>query len=580
MHTISNTEIVKILKEVAELFIMDGVLFKPRAYERAAESIEGLDREARDMYGEGGVKALMKISGVGFGIASHMEELFKTGHFKEYERMKKKIPVDIAGLSAIEGVGPKMVKVLYKKLGVKNIDDLEKVAKAGKIRKLEHFGEKSEEKILRGIEFLKNSGGRRMLGYILPEVRTLENMIKGFAEVEEVVIAGSLRRRKETIGDIDILVTSKKPAVITKQFLALPFITHTYSSGATKTMVRLKNGLDADLRVIPKASFGAALNYFTGSKDHNVALREIAIKKGYKLNEYGLYKGSRLIAGKTEEEIYKALGMRFIEPEMREMTGEIEAARIGVLPKLIGYGDLRGDLQTQTDWTDGVSTIEAMAEAAMKEGLEYIAITDHTKTLAMTGGSDEKRLVRQMAAIDEINRRFKSQGVRFRVLKGAEVNILKDGSLDINDETLALLDVVGAAVHTNFKETREHQTKRIIRAMENPHLDIIFHLTTRLINKRPSIELDVDAVIAAARRTGTVLEIDAFPDRLDLKDEYIRKCVEAGVKMSIDSDAHAVEHFKVLEFGIAEARRGWAQKSDIINAWPVDKMLGYLKDKK
>ena len=586
VHRFSNLQIAGTLREMGELFDMEGVQFKPRAYERAALGVEGLDREATDIYKEGGAKALLKIAGVGAGIAAHMEELFTTGHFSEYERMKKRMPVDIAGLTAVEGVGPKMIRTLYRKLGVKNIRDLERVARKGTIHTIPGFGEKSEQKILKGIEFLKGSGGRRLLGDVLPQVRVLENMIRGFPETDVVAVAGSIRRRKETIGDIDILVTSKKPAKVMERFLGLSFIGHVYASGATKTMVRLKNGIDADLRVVPDASFGAALNYFTGSKEHNVALRERAIKKGYKLNEYGLYKGTRLVAGRTEGEIYTALGLQYIEPEMREMTGEIEAARIGPsgdpsrLPHLISYDDLKGDLQTQTNWTDGVDTIEAMAGAAMRAGLEYIVITDHTKTLAMTGGADEEKLRKQMAAIDAMNKKLQKDGSSFRILKGAEVNILKDGTCDINDSVLQELDVVGAAIHTHFKESCTDQTKRIIRAMENPHVDIIFHLTTRLINRRAPIELDSDAVIEAARRTGTVLEIDAFPDRLDIKDDYIKKCVMAGVKMSIDSDAHSVEHFAVLEYGIAQARRGWAQKKDIINAWPVDTMLGFLKDKR
>ena len=577
----TNQEISKILFETAVLYEMEGVEFKPRAYEKAALSVEVLGQEVKEIYKKGGAKALTEISGVGRGIAEHIEALLTMGHFKEYERLKKKVPVNISELTAVEGVGPKMVKVLWQKLRIRNLADLEKAARAGKIRKLERFGEKSEQKILKGIEFLKKSGGRAVLGFVLPEIRVLEKMIKSFPEVDQVMVSGSTRRMKETIGDIDILATSKKPEKVMERFIALPQIAHVYARGPTKTMVKLKNGLDADLRVVPDKSFGAAVNYFTGSKDHNIAIREMAIKKGWKLNEYGLFKGKKILAGRTEEEIYRTLGLRYLEPEIRENTGEIEAAfrqaqgkRPG-LPKLIGYGDLMGDLQIQTDWTDGADTIEAMAKAAMAMGFEYIAITDHTRSLAMTGGADEKKLMRQMEEIDKINKKFKNS--KFKILKGAEVNIGKDGTLDIDDKVLAKLDVVGAAVHSHFNLTREEQTKRIIRAMENPHVDIIFHLTTRIINKRGPVELDIDEVIRAAKRTGTVLEIDAYPDRLDIKDEYIRKCVEAGVKMSIDSDAHSVQHFKFLEIGIAQARRGWATKNDIINAWPLEKMLGFLK---
>ncbi|MBI2056402.1 MAG: DNA polymerase/3'-5' exonuclease PolX [Candidatus Sungbacteria bacterium] len=569
----ANSEVAKILMEMAALYEMSGVLFKPRAYEKAALNIEAFGEDIADLFKQGGKDALKKIPGVGEGIAMHLAEFFKKGHFKEYDRLKKKTPIDIAGLTAIEGVGPRMVKTLWEKLKIRNIEDLEKAAKAGKIRGLAGFGEKSEEKILKGIEFLKESGGRRILGNVLPDIRRLEAILRAFPEVEKLEIAGSARRRKETIGDIDILVSSKKPESVIERFLALPMIAHVFGKGTTKTSVKLKDGLDADLRVIPQKSWGAALNYFTGSKDHNIALRELAQKQGWKLSEYGLFKGEKMIAGKTEEELYKKLGLRYIEPELREMHGEIEAARENKLPKLIGYDDLKGDLQVQTDWTDGKDSIEKMAEAAIEVGLQYIVITDHTRSLAMTGGADEKKLLQQMEEIEKINKHLKN----FRILKGAEVNIGKDGSLDIDDETLAKLDVVGAAVHSHFNLSQEEQTQRVIRAMENPNVDIIFHLTGRIINRRDAIHLDVEKIIKAAKRTGTVLEIDAFPDRLDIKDDYIKKCVEAGVKMSIDSDAHAAAHFSVLEYGIAQARRGWAEKKDIINAWPMEKMLGFLK---
>ena len=548
-------------------------MFKPRAYEKAALGVEALDKEVKEIYKESGEKGLLKIPGVGKGIAYHIELLLKNGGFPEYEKLKKKIPINISELTAVAGVGPKMIKILYQKLKIKNLKDLEAAAKAGKIAKLERFGKKSEEKILKGIEFLKKSGGRRVLGFLLPEIRNLEKTVQSFPEVDQAIIAGSTRRRKETIGDIDILATSKKPEHIMERFITLPQVAHVYAKGRTKTMVKLKNGLDCDLRVVPKESYGAALNYFTGSKDHNIALREMAIKKGWKLNEYGLFRGKKQVAGRTEEEIYKTLGLRYIEPEMRENTGELELAKIGKLPKLIGYGDLKGDLQTQTNWTDGEASIERMAEAEEKLGLEYIVITDHTKSLAMTGGADEKKLLKQMAEIDKIQKKFKN----IKILKGAEVNIGKDGSLDIEDKVLAKLDVVGAAVHSHFKLSRADETRRVIKAMENPNVDIIFHLTGRIINRREPIEINIDEIIKAAKRTGTILEIDAYPDRLDIKDDYIKKCVEAGVKMSIDSDAHSASHFKYLEHGIAQARRGWAEKKDIINAWPLEKMLGFLK---
>ncbi|OHA00927.1 MAG: DNA polymerase III [Candidatus Sungbacteria bacterium RIFCSPHIGHO2_02_FULL_49_12] len=584
----TNQDIAKIFFEMAELLQMQDVQFKPRAYEKASEAIGVLDDDLADIYKSGGVKKLMEIPAIGQNMAAKIEEFIKTGRVKEYEQMKKKIPVDISGLTSVEGVGPKAIKTLWQKLKIRNVTDLEKAAHAGKIAKLARFGKKSEDKILKGIEFLKQAGGRFRLGDILPYVRDLEAELKSLKEVDRLVVAGSVRRWKETIGDLDILVISKKPKAVMEYFVGMRDVVNILAHGETKSAVKMKNGLDVDLRVVPAESFGAALNYFTGSKDHNVALRQIAIKRGYKLNEYGLFRNQnakiknqndnaklKMVAGRTEEDLYKTLGLRYIEPELRENTGEIEAARANILPQLIGYGDLKGDLQTQTDWTDGVNSIREMAEAARKRGLEYIVITDHTKSLAMTGGADEKKLLKQMAEIDQLNKEFRSKG--FRILKGAEVNILPDGRLDIKDEVLAKLDCVGAAVHSHFNLSKKDQTARIVRAMENSNVDIIFHLTGRQIHKREPIELELDEIFKAAKRTKTILEIDAHPERLDMKDEHIKRAKEFGIKFSIDSDAHAVSHFTLLEFGIATARRGWVEKKDVINTLPAEKMLAMLK---
>lgn len=582
MTHISNQEIARILYEIGEYLEMQGTPFKPRAYEKVAETIESLQEEVFEIYKKGGLKAVEDIPGVGISIAEKIEELIKTGKLKYYEQLKKKAPVDLANLTMVEGLGSRKIKHLYQKLGIRNLSDLEKAAKAGKIAKLEGFGPKSEENILKGIEFVKSSGGRFVLGSVLPMIREIENRLRGIKGVTRAEVAGSVRRRKETIGDADILVISSDPKPVMDYFVSMPEVARVLAHGETKSAITLKNGMDVDVRVVPEESYGSALAYFTGSKDHNVALRQTAIKKGYTLNEYGLFKGTKaakgkLVAGRSEEEIYRALGLDYVEPEMREMTGEVELALKHNLPKLIGYGDLRGDLQVQTNWTDGGESIEEMAKAAMEKGLEYIAITDHTKRLAMTRGLDEKRILKQIAEIDKLNERFRAKGLGFRVLKGSECDILKDGSLDLPDEVLKKLDVAGASIHSNFNLSKKEQTARLIAAMENPNVDIIFHPTGRLIQKRAPYEIDIDAVIRTAKKTGTVLEIDASPDRLDLKDEHIRKCVEAGVKMTIDSDAHSSNQFDFLEFGIAQARRGWAAKEDIINAWPLDKMLKILK---
>ncbi|MEK7565341.1 MAG: DNA polymerase/3'-5' exonuclease PolX [Patescibacteria group bacterium] len=583
-----NQEIAKIFKEISILLSMQGVAFKPQAFERAATNIENLGEDLKDIYKKGGTKALEQIQGVGKSMAEMIEEYLKTKKIKEHLALKKKIPVDIEGLTSVEGVGPKGVYKLYKKLGIRTLGDLEKSAKAGLIKNLEGFGEKSEEKILRGLEFVKKHSGRYVLGFVLPEIREIVLRLEKSKYADKVLLCGSARRMQETIGDADILITSKNAKEVMDLFIKMPEVGRVVAKGETKSVVKLNNGLEVDLRVVAPKSFGAAAQYFTGDKNHNVELRKIAIDKGYKLNEYGLYsakggsasggKGEKLIAGKSEEDIYNALDMDFIPPELRTLNGEIEAAQNHKLPKLVDYGDLKGDLQIQTNWTDGENTIEEMAEAAMKIGLEYILITDHTKSLAMTGGSDEKKLEKQMAEIDKINKRSKFQDTGFKILKGAEVNILKDGSLDIDDKTLAKLDVVGVAVHSLFNLPKAEQTKRIIKAIENPNVDILFHPTGRIINKRPAYEVDMEEIIKAAKRTGTVLEIDAFADRLDLKDEHIRMAIEAGIKLSIDSDAHHTDHFKYLEIGIAQARRAWATREDIINTQPLDKMLGFLKN--
>ncbi|MGZ3522659.1 MAG: DNA polymerase/3'-5' exonuclease PolX [Vulcanimicrobiaceae bacterium] len=576
-HHFSNQEIANILSEMAVLYELKGVEFKPRAYERAAHGVESFGENVHDVFIELGTKAIDGIPGVGTAIAEHLEELFTTGHFKEYDTFKKAIPVDIVGLTSIEGVGPQTVKTLWEKLRIRDVDDLEKAARAGKISTIPHYGKRTEQKILKSIEFMRRSAKRFNLGFITADVEGLHRVIARMPEVDRVEVTGSFRRWKETIGDIDILISSSKPERVMTKLLALPSVAHVYGTGPTKTSMRLKSGIDVDVRIVPAQSWGAALNYFTGSEPHNIALRKLAQRRGWKLSEYGLFKNTKMLAGRTEEEVYDRLALPYIEPELREMTGELEAAKTAKLPKLIGYHELRGDLQVQTNWSDGGATIQKMADAAEAAGLEYIAITDHTKSLAMTHGLDEKRLIEQMEEIARINKKRKAAGKRLTILSGSEVNIQKDGSLDIDDQILSRLDVVGVSIHSYFDLSRREQTKRLIRAMENPHADIVFHPTCRLINERPEIQLDIDEVIKAAKRTGTVLEIDAYPDRLDLRDEYIKKCVQAGVLLTIDSDAHAPDHFSMLKFGIGQARRGWARSSDVINTLPLKEMLQKLK---
>ena len=571
----TNAEIADRLSEMALFLEMEGVAFKPRAYEKAAQAVLSHERPLAALHAGGGEDALREVPGVGKGIAERIGELLRTGRIADLERMRRQTPVDVLALTAIEGLGPKHAKALFDALGVRGLADLEKACRAGRVRRVAHFGAKSEEKLLRGIELAKQASGRHPIGDVLPLAREIEARLAKLPGVERVSIAGSLRRRRETIGDLDLLAISSEPTRVMRFFTEMPEVEAVHARGPTKSMVRLSNGMDADLRVVPAASFGAALLYFTGSKDHNVALRRIALGEGLKLNEYGLFRGDRAVAGRTEEEVYDALGLAFVPPELRENRGEIEAAQAGRLPELVAYGSLRGDLQVQTDWTDGSASIEEMARAAKRLGLEYVAITDHTRDLAMARGSDEKKLAQQVAEIGRLNRKFSG----FRILTGAEVNVRRDGTLDVSDAALARLEVVGAAVHSLFGQPREEATRRVIRALENPHVDVLFHPTARQIGRRAPMDLDIDAVIAAAKRTGTVLEIDAIPDRLDLKDEYVRKAVEARVPLVIDSDAHDPSHLRYAdELGVGVARRGWAKASDVINTLPVGRLLARLKD--
>lgn len=567
-----NKEISKILYEMSVLLEMKGVKFKPRAYEKVAETLESLAEDVGDIYKRGGLKELEDIPGVGVNIAEKIEEYIRTRHIKEHDKLKKEIPVDVEGLASIEGVGPKTILRLYKKFGIKTREQLEKAAISGKLAE-GGFGKKTEENILKSIGFLKKEHGRYLLGDIMPTAETILEKIRALPEVQSAEFGGSLRRMQETVGDLDFIAFSDKPAEVIKNFLKFSEIKSIHSQGEHKALVRLNIETDADIWVMSPKSMGSGLIATTGNKQHNIALRTLAEKKGWMLNDYGLWHDKTLLASKTEEDVYKKLSMDWIPPEIRNDTGEIEVALQGKLPNLISYGDLRGDLQIQTDWTDGNNSIEEMAEAAQKLGHEYILITDHTKSLAMTGGSDEKHLIKQMAEIDKIQKKFPN----IKILKGAEVNIMPDGTLDIDDETLAKLDIVGAAVHSQFNMSEKDMTARIKRAMENPNVDIIFHPTGRLIQRREAYKVDMDELLKTAKKTKTVMEIDAFPDRLDLKDEYIRKAVQMGVKLSIDTDAHSIVHLGYLRYGIAQARRGWAEKKDIINTYSWQEMLKLLK---
>jgi len=594
----ANRELAKIFNEIALYFEMDGAPFKPQAYEKAAINLETLSEDVKDIYKKGGREALEEIPGVGKNIADKVIEYIKVGRIKEYEKLKKKTPVSIDELISVEGIGPKGVSYLYKKLKIKNLKDLERAAKAGKIRNLPNFGKKKEQNILEGIEFVKRSKGRFLLGEILPKVQEIISELKKLKEIKQISEAGSVRRRKETIGDVDILITSPNPKKVIDYFTVMPGVVKIWGKGPTKASVRLSVGvgIDVDLRVLPNSQFGSALQYFTGSKEHNIILRKIAIDKGLKLNEYGLFRGPKMIAGRTEKEVYAALKMDYIEPELRENQGEIEAAlrqargKPNGLPKIIGYKDILGDLHCHSNWDapkqselatgqGGKDSIEDLASAAIKMGYQYIGIADHTKFLRIENGLNEKQLIERNKEIDKINKKFQASGSKFQVLKGCEANIMADGSIDIDDKVLAQMDFVIAGVHSQMKMLKVQMTKRIIRAMKNPNVDIISHPTGRILKKRDEYEIDFDELLKIAKETGTILEINAFPVRLDLNDVHIKKAKQAGVKMVINTDAHKKEHLRFIEYGISQARRGWAEKKDIINTWPLEKLIRAIKNR-
>jgi len=567
-----NQEIAKIFYEIADYLEMEGVAFKPYAYQRAAIGLEATEEDVEEIYKKGGLKSLLQIPGVGQSLARAIEEYLKTGKIRHYEELKKKTPIDLQGLIRVEGLGVKRAKILYQKLGIRNLKDLEKAAKAHKIAELFGFGEKTEKNILEGLAFLKRSKGRFLLGEILPAAEEVYSKLKNFKEVEKIDIAGSLRRMRETIGDVDFLATSKNPSRVMDFFVSLPEVVKVWGKGGTKASVRTKNGFDMDIRVVPRKSYGAALQYFTGSKEHNIITRRIAMGKGLKLSEYGLFKRNKMIAAETEEEIYKALGMDWMPPELRENQGEIEAALKHHLPDLVGHKDIKGDLHTHSDWNGGDHPIKEMAQSAIEMGYEYLGISDHTKFLKIEHGLDERKLIRRNQEIDKLNKKL---GIR--ILKGAETNILKDGSVDIKDEVLAKMDYVIAGIHSNMKIGKTEMTARMIKAMRNKNVDIISHPTGRLLQKRDEYQIDFAEILKIARETGTILEINAFPDRLDLKDQNIRRAKESGVKMVINTDAHNKNQLRLMNFGIAQARRGWAEKKDVINTQSLGDLLKFFK---
>ncbi|MFH1065444.1 MAG: DNA polymerase/3'-5' exonuclease PolX [Nanoarchaeota archaeon] len=567
-----NSEIASVFFEMADILEMQNIQWKPVAYRKAARAIDELSDDVEDIYNKGGLKALEEISGVGIHIANKIEEFLKTGKIQSYEKLKKSIPKGLSLLLKVPGLGPKKAMILYKKLNIKNVKDLEKAALTHKISKLASFKEKAEENILKGLKIFKQGQERTPIAYAMFIAEEIKKAL--MKKAEKVEIAGSLRRMRDTVKDIDILAVSSKPKEIIQMFVSLPSVKSVIAKGDTKSSVLLSNNMQADLRVVPLKSFGAAMQYFTGSKYHNIKLRKIAMTKKLKLSEYGIFdsKGKQ-VAGKTEEEVYRKLGLSYIEPELRENTGEIEAALKGKLPKLVSLKDIQGDLHTHSTWSDGNNTIEEMALAAKGSGYSYIAITDHSKSEKIANGLSEKDVLRKLKEIEEVRKKIKG----ISILSGTEVNILDDGSLDYSDDLLSKLDVVVAAVHSKFKLSKQEETARIIKAISNPHVDIIGHLTTRHFGKREEIELDINAILVAAKKYNKIIEINCAAERMDIRDAYAKSAVEKGVMLCIDTDSHSVDELKQMRFGVGTARRGWCSKKDVLNTYSLKELMKFLK---
>ncbi|MCS7324369.1 MAG: DNA polymerase/3'-5' exonuclease PolX [Anaerolineae bacterium] len=581
--TLSNQQLAEIFNDIADRLEIQGELvFKVRAYRTAAENIAALGRPLAELWAEG---QLETVSGIGKEIAKKIDELMRTGRLEFYERLKREVPDGVVAMLRVPNVGPKRAKLFWESLGIDNIEALEAAARAGKLRSLPRMGEKAEQSILAGLEALKHrASGRFRLGDVLPFAESLVAELRRVPGVHHAAYAGSLRRGKETIGDVDILVATRDPAPVMQAFLAQPGIAQVLASGETKSSVRLENGLQVDVRAIAPEVWGTALQYFTGSQQHNIRIRELAQRLGYSLNEYAL---TRQTDGKEERfadeaALYARLGLAYIPPELREDRGEIERAQaLGaghvLMPDLISASDLRGDLQMHTNWSDGTADILTMARAAVALGYEYILITDHTAGLAVAHGLDAARLREQRKAVDEANAQLAREGIAFRVLHGAEVEVRSDGSLDLPGEVLSTLDLVQISVHTALNQPREVITARLLRAMQHPHVHILGHPAGRLINERDGADYDWEAIFRAARERNIALEINADPARLDLSDTLARRAAELGCLFSISTDAHAPAALNNRIYGVLTARRAWLTPAQVINTWPLERLLAWAR---
>ena len=563
-----NQIVAGVLYQIADLLDLKGeIFFKTRAYRIAAQAIEVLDEDIEDLVRQ---DRLREIPGIGEALAKKIKELVETGKLEYFEKLKKEIPEGLLKMLEIPGLGPKKVATIYKHLGVKTIPELRQACKDGKLRDIEGFGLITEQNILRGIQMKEKTSGRVLLNLAYEDGRNYVDYLKKCDKIKRLSLAGSLRRRKETIGDLDILASSDNPKEVMDFFVRYNNIKQVLLKGNTKTSVVLEDNLQVDLRVIEDKSFGAALQYFTGSKEHNVKMRSLAIKKGYKLNEYGLFdkKTEKFIVGKNEEEIYNKFGLEYIEPELRENRGEIQAANVKKLPNLVKLDDIKGDLHVHSVYSDGFEQIEDIANFCKKKGYKYIGIADHSQSLHVANGLTEDKIKKKIKEIKNLNKKIDN----FKIFCGTECDIKADGTLDYPDRILKMFDYVGVGIHIGFKMDIKQVTDRYLKAMENEYVTFIAHPTCRLIGRREPFDIDFEKMFEKAKENNTYLEINSFPDRLDLNDLNIKIAKEKGLKFVVGTDSHHISHLAFMQYGISTARRGWLEKNDILNTYSLNEL--------
>jgi len=570
-----NGEVAQILYDIADLLEMgEGDRFRPIAYRRAAREIEALPEDIEKLWHQGGIPRLRQVQGVGEAIAEKIDQYFREGKVRALEELQREFPRGLVEVMRLRGLGPKRAAVLWKTLGITSVQDLKKAAEGRQIRRLKGFGEKTEQKILDAIKLHEEGQSRTLLAVAWPIAEEILQHLKDHAPIDRASIAGSARRMRETVGDLDLLVTSPDPVAAIHAFTAMPRVKEVVLAGETKATVILEGRMQADIRVLEPGSWGAGLVYFTGNKDHNIHLRSMAQARGWKLDEYGIFEGEKRIAGETEEGVYGAFGLPWIPPEIREENGEIEAAEKGTLPRLVELAEIRGDFHVHTNRSDGVDTPEAMVHAAVGRGYEYVGISDHSPSLVVANGLSPEALRMHRATIRALNRELEG---KITILMGSECDILDGGALDYPDEVLRELDYTIVSVHSKFGLSEEEQTERVVRALQNPYANIFAHPTTRLIGSRDPIALDLPAVMEAAAATGTALEVNAYPNRMDLNGPYARMAKEKGCVLAVDTDSHAAGQLANMRFGVGTARRGWLGPDDVINCWPVDRVRSFFR---